>query len=281
MKFCGEAGLTPVPASEEVLCLFVAHLQVQHLKHRTIKSYLSAVRFLHVMEGQGNPFEGSLHRLEYILKGVKWEEAASGSQKRSRLPISPNILRTIKGIWNRSEPTKDEVMLWAACCLGFFGFLRAGEFTVPDDKSYDPTCHLSFGDVAVDSQIKPQVVRITVKQSKTDPFRKGIDIYIGRTGNDLCPVAALLSYLAERGSIKGPFFRFQDGRPLTRQRLVDGIRKALRAAGLDDSKYCGRIGAAERGMEDSMIKTLGRWSYLDYIKIPRGQLAGYSHILAS
>ena len=30
MKFCGEAGLTPVPASEEVLCFFVAHLQVQH-----------------------------------------------------------------------------------------------------------------------------------------------------------------------------------------------------------------------------------------------------------
>ena len=93
-------------------------------------------------------------------------------------------------------------------------------------------------------------------------------------------------------SKKGPFFRFQDGRPLTRQRLVvDGIRKELRAAGLDDSKYCGhsfRIGtattAAERGMEDSMIKTLGRWrslAYLDYIKIPRGQLAGYSHILAS
>ena len=174
MKFCGEAGLTPVPASEEVLRLFVAHIQVQHLKHRTIKSYLSAVRFLHVMEGHGNPFEGSLHRLEYVQKGVKREEAASGSQKRSRLPISPSIVRTIKGI-------KDEAMLWAACCLGFFGFLRAGEFTVPDDKSYDPTCHLSFGDVAVDSQVKPQVVRITVKQSKIDPFRKGIDLYIGRT----------------------------------------------------------------------------------------------------
>ena len=62
---------------------------------------------------------------------------------------------------------------------------------VPDDKSYDPTCHLSFGDVAVDSQIKPQVVRITVKLSKTDPFRKDIDLYIGRTGNDLCPVVEL------------------------------------------------------------------------------------------
>ena len=91
-------------------------------------------------------------------------------------------------------------MLWAACCLGFFDFLRAGECTIPDDNSYDPTCHLGYKDVAVDSREGPQVIRITIKQSKTDPFRKGIDLYIGRTGNDLCPVAALLSYLADRGS---------------------------------------------------------------------------------
>ena len=72
---------------------------------------------------------------------------------------------------------------------------------------------------------------------------------------------------------------------------MDSVRKEFWAAGLDDTKYCGhsfRIGAAtaaaEHGMEDSMIKKLGRWrilAYLDYIKIPRGHLAGYSWILAS
>ena len=86
IKFCAEANLTPLPASEEILCLFVAHLHVQHLKYRTIKSYLSAVRFLHIVEGRGNPFEGPLNRLEYVLKGVNREEAAAGCQKWTRLP---------------------------------------------------------------------------------------------------------------------------------------------------------------------------------------------------
>ena len=222
-----------------------------------------------------------------MLKGVKRVEVQAGSQKRVRLPIGPSVLRKLGGVWNRIGPSRDEVMLLAACCLGFFGFLRAGEFTVPDDKSYDSKCHLSYGDVAVDSQSRTQVVRITIKQSK---FRRGIDMFMGRTGNDLCPVAALLAYLADRGAKKGPLFMFVDGRFLTRQRLVDCVRAALHSAGLAESQYCGhsfRIGAAtaaaERGIEDSTIKTLGRWrsiAYLYYIKIPREQLAGYSRTLA-
>ena len=39
-----------------------------------------------------------------------------------------------------------------------------------------------------------------------------------------------------------------------------------------------------KGVEDSVIKTLGRWqslAYLEYIRIPREQLANYSHMLDS
>ena len=75
---------------------------------------------------------------------------------------------------------------------------------------------------------------------------------------------AMLNYMVERGAESGHIFMFQDGRSL---RFMDGIGRALREAGIDDTKYCGlifRIGAAtmaaEHGMEDSMIKTLCRWS---------------------
>ena len=77
---------------------------------------------------------------------------------------------------------------------------------------------------------------------------------------------------------------------LTRQRFVIAVKAGLDKAGIDSNKYSGhsfQIGAAttaaQNGMEDSIIKTLGRWeslAYLRYVKIPRKQLADYSSILA-
>ena len=118
-----------------------------------------------------------------------------------------------------------------------------------------------------------------------------LNIYIGKTSTDICPVSAMLSYLVVWGRKEGPLFLFKDGRFLTRQRLVEELRKVLRKTGVDQSKYCGhsfRIGAATtaaaRGIEDSVIKTLGRWkslAYLQYVRIPRQELAHYSRLLSS
>ena len=108
---------------------------------------------------------------------------------------------------------------------------------------------------------------------------------------DICPVAAVLSYLQLRGASPGPLFRFSDGRPLTHKRFVELVRDGLNRAGINKSEYCRhsfRIGAATtaaaRGVEDCIIKTLGRWkslAYLQYVRLPREQLTNYSSVLAS
>ena len=74
----------------------------------------------------------------------------------------------------------------------------------------------------------------------------------------------------------GPFFKVQDGRPLTRGRFVSEVKQALSRAGVNCDGYSGhsfRSGAAttaaERGIEDSIIKMLGRWkssAYQLYVK---------------
>ncbi len=61
----------------------------------------------------------------------------------------------------------DIVMLWAACCLAFFGFLRINEMT--GNYEYDPLVHLSMHDVDVDDPSNPDVIRVHIKQSKTIP----------------------------------------------------------------------------------------------------------------
>ena len=99
LAFCRQANYKAVPASETVLCHFVSYMAKQKLKHKTINVYFSAIHFLHISEGAGGPFHPSLDPLQYILRGIKRVEAYSRSERRGRLPISPNTLRKVKTVW--------------------------------------------------------------------------------------------------------------------------------------------------------------------------------------
>lgn len=161
----------------------------------------------------------------------------------------------------------------------------------PSSRSFDPSVHLQYGDVRVNDRLNPQFLEVRIKASKTDPYRQGVTVYLGRTDDDLCPVAASLNYMVDRGPAPGPFFTFADGKYLTRSKFVEEVRKALAAAGYDCKKYSGhsfRIGAAtvaaQRGLQDSLIKTLGRWesaAYTLYIRTPREVLCSVAGTLAS
>ena len=138
--------------------------------------------------------------------------------------------------WSAEPVTFDRVMLWAAFCLVFFGFMHA-------------------------------------------------------TGASLCPVLAMLAYLARRPGQPAPLFMFRDGLPLSRPKLVQRLREALNSIGVDDSGFSGhsfQIGAAtaaaRAGLSDSLIKTLGRWkssAFSLYIRTPARQLAAASTALAA
>ena len=86
------------------------------------------------------------------------------------------------------------------------------------------------------------------------------------------PVAAILNYMVRQGSSSGPFFKFSDGRFLTRKRFVKAVQSALEQANINSAQYAGhsfRIGAAATtaahcGMQDSLIKTFGRWESSAY-----------------
>jgi hypothetical protein len=203
-----------------------------------------------------------------------------------RLPITPWVLLQIKSVLARTPHDFDSILLWAACCLGFFAFLRSGEFTVQSIRDFDPTWHLTPRDITIDSLAQPLLMKIHLKGSKTDQTKQGIDLYIGKTGSEICPMSAILPYLAIRGQDDGPLFRLRDGRPLTRSVLVLKLRAALTSAGVDCSRYSGhsfRIGAATtaiaRGVGDATVQTLGRWasdSFKRYVRIPRQELAQIS-----
>lgn len=120
------------------------------------------------------------------------------------------------------------IMMWKTCCTAFFSFLKSSEFTVQSQEHYDPTVHLSLADVVVDCRSYPQMIQLRIKQSKTHPFRQGINLYLGKTGKGICPIKALLPYLALRGDHPGPLFLLQDGRTLTRQIFATALDNLLK-----------------------------------------------------
>ena len=155
----------------------------------------------------------------------------------------------------------------------------------------DPSIHLSVSDVLLDTSAEGWSFSLLIKASKTDQLRQGARIVLGSTNADLCPVAALLDFLAVRGSSPGPLFQLENSNPLRRKEFASHVQKTLSSSGLDGlcfNSHSFRIGAATTasaaGISDTTIKLMGRWqssAFQTYIWPQPHELAHVSCQLAS
>ena len=125
LEFCKSGNLPPFPLMEEQLCTYVAHLYDEGLLHGTIKGYLSAIQHFRILQGLGDPFVSSLPMLEYALRGVKLRQAKSWETKPKKwLPMTMDIMDKLRDFWSKeARQSYDSIMLWAASCMCFYGFL--------------------------------------------------------------------------------------------------------------------------------------------------------------
>ena len=135
---------------------------------------------------------------------------------------------------------------------GFYDFLRASEF-----KSLS----LQWSDV----KFSATTIAIYLRQSKTDPFRRGHIITIQATSTSTCRVRAIncfaeLSTLRSGSVYYGGCFTL-----LSRDHLTDVLRRLLQQSGYQQCLYSShsfRIGAATTaaaaGLPALLIKSLGR-----------------------
>lgn len=282
--FCLKYGLvtpaTPLlPAKEVTLIYFVSHL-AEYVKFHTIKVYLAAIQNLHV-EFNCNLNFADMPRLQSTLSGIK---RTLGLSRRNRLPITISILESI---FNLLAPycslDIDTVMLWAAFTLAFFGFLRCSELTC--NGQFDRNVHLTREDIAFFPNITtPDHMKVCIKKSKTDPFRKTSTITIARAQSNICAVAATRDFLLQTPdySPQSPMFKFKDGTPLSRRALASNLHTLLDLCSLQSNNYnthSFRIGAATTaaaaGLPSWLIQILGRWRsdcYERYIHLPQATI---------
>lgn len=266
------------PVTEHLILRFCTYCcECLQLSHSTIKLYLCGIRFFYIRNCGFHPFEkpnGHISTAVYtLLTAIKKKQASN--VKRTRLPITANILcRMCSLLDNGVFSCFIDSMLKSACLVAFFGFLRCGEFTTLG--LFDPSVSLCTQDILV----LPDHLEVTLKKSKTDPFRQGVTIHIYANSTTICPLAATVKYLSLRQSFLGTngcpaFYVTDQGLPLSRSFFISHVKGLLSKLGLNSDLYNGhsfRSGAATSShlarLEDHLIQTLGRWTsdcYTRYI----------------
>ncbi|PPQ83082.1 hypothetical protein CVT24_012140, partial [Panaeolus cyanescens] len=280
----------PLPASSEAIAEWIGDMVFRNLSSSTIRSYISALRSLHIDLGLPyTAFDSPV--LQRVLRGAK--RLLGSKQVLRKLPINLEILQKISAT-TPTSPTIDDLVFDAAIKLAWSGFLRCGEFTTK--SKFSPSTNLTRDSI----DFKPSFddadhIKLTLPSSKTDTFRKGVTITISAAGNGVstCPVAALkaLFSASPTQSPRDPLFQLANGSPLSRSHYITTLHERLRAVGIDPTAYSGhsfRRGAATAanaaGYSDVEIQLLGRWrsdAYKLYIDTPPDRVLALSKRLHS
>ena len=129
--YCEQSGNCGYPSTQDTLCQFVSLLGLEGLKHKTIKCYLSGIRFHNIAQCFTDPFIKDMPHLHYVMRGIKSEEAKRQVPTKQHLPVTPAILLKVYSVLESDPSNFDNIMIWAASLVCFFGFLRSGEVTIP------------------------------------------------------------------------------------------------------------------------------------------------------
>lgn len=292
LKFVGLLKIRPAfPASIDTLCLWIASIAAppHNLKVGTCKVYLSGVINQHLEQGFHNPIEDAPPMLDRIFTGIKRYSAMkpiNNVTNNRKLPITTAMLRRMQPLLHCIH--RSDALVLAMMWLATTAMLRISEFTAgnKDREHILSLSQLTFINVhnqILNSLVVNQASRIKhavlhLSQSKSDPFRKGVDIIIA-TPETLEALKGFLSHPKNhRRGLSDPLFTFRDNTAVTRQWFMQQVSSLLTKTGYNTLHYSshsfrkgGAVSLQHSGATDSIIRRMGRWqsdAYHRYVKDP-------------
>ena len=219
--WCARVRRKPLPASPATVAAYL-RVMSEVDKVSTLQVKLSAISFAHVAAHQPDPTDTP--EIKAVMAGIR---RTLGTAPNKKAPITRSDLeRIIAALPDSLAGHRDRALL----LVGFAGAFRRSELVSLDVKDI-----VFLDDRAV----------ITLAHSKTDQEGRGAKKHLPRMGDALCPVAALLAWLAEAGIRTGPIFRKVDRwNKVAERRLNDGtvaqiVKNSARRAGLNPDVVSG------------------------------------------
>lgn len=264
--FCDHRNITEdqrVPATPILISSFISALAGSYTME-AIKNYVYGVRAWHILHGL--QWKADDDTLDALLRGAAALTPPS-SRRPQRAPITVEFLRSIQPYLDLTRPL--DAAFWACLLVSFFCTARLGEFTVPNQKAFDPQKHVKRSDMRVDfdrNNLKSTVFHLP--RTKTSPG--GEDVSFSKQEVAIDPEAALSNHFEVNNPPNNAhLFSYRNNAnkfaPMTRSKFLARLRQVAELAGLQYLPgHSIRIGSTLeyllRGIPFEAMKTKGRWS---------------------
>lgn len=232
-NFCLIYGRKPyIPVELDWLECYADYLMDEkELQYQTIKSYFSALKFLHIINNVDiknflNP------RLRVVFDGIKNECLVLRSKPNYRGVITWSILRILSHCLAKSPVLvdHDRQVVWTLFLLAFFGAFRMGELLSTEQNSFDPFRAISWSKIR-ESSPDHYLVDILIPKVSEKPLGFVVDIFKYSGSENLCPISNLNRLLLMVKTknllhLDQPVFKLLSGTLLT-PRFINNLLKSF------------------------------------------------------
>lgn len=219
-SWCNQQGVAPLPASPEIVCLFLAAQAEAGRAPSTIGRRLAAIRYFHREAGHLNPCDAEV--VTATMAGIK---RTTGTAQRQVAPATADVLESMLGTCGDGlKDKRDRALL----VIGFGGAMRRSELVGLEVKDLE---WLDAG------------LRVKIRRSKADQEGRGQTIPV-LDGANFRAKAVLQEWLQAAGITEGLVFRAVAKGGKVREGMTDRavaniIKDRAKAAGLDPDLFSG------------------------------------------
>ena len=209
------------------LTLYVTLLSILDLSPRTIRTYIGGIKTHYRLKREVVENEFLLKKMLLGVHQFNW-----GEQLKC-MPILVQHLSTILTHWQRGRNPYETALLPAIIWTMFYGLLRVGEISESPHnlkhsslnvlaRHYNPNCPLDAHQV---------VITLDFQTMKTDQYGEQSQwIWFAKEEDhpEICPIRAMLKYLALCPEHSEWLFCDKIGRPLTHQFVAENLNQSFK-----------------------------------------------------